>query len=176
MNTLRLCAPLHVQRWNSWTSVNQTIQVFCSMLFTVPFYLRIFIENYTRLWFKKSAKQVNLSLFMNNILWNEKMRVENRTNNRVFESAQIISTCLRGGYMRGAAGRQHRVYSCVHTVCSVLTINVPVVYMARYVMVLRGATSLRGALEGVGPEMATSEASAIWAQKSLCIPPPVSTK
>jgi hypothetical protein len=33
-----------------------------------------------------------------------------------------------------------------------LTINVPVVFMARYVMVLRGATSLRGALEGVGPE------------------------
>jgi hypothetical protein len=41
--------------------------------------------------------------------------------------------------------------------------------MARYVMVLRGATSLRGALEGVGPENrhffgpgnGTSEASAI---------------
>ncbi len=57
----------------------------------------------------------------------------------------------------------------------ILTINVPVVYMARYryVLVLRCATSLRGALEGVGPEnrdflgpeMATSEASAIWAQK-----------
>ncbi len=30
--------------------------------------------------------------------------------------------------------------------------NVPVVFMARYVMVFRGATSLRGALEGVGPE------------------------
>jgi hypothetical protein len=45
--------------------------------------------------------------------------------------------------------------------------NVPVVYMERYVMVFR--FSLRGALEGVGPEnrdflgpeMATSEASAI---------------
>ncbi len=33
-----------------------------------------------------------------------------------------------------------------------LTINVLVVYMAWYVMVLRRATSLRGALEGVGPE------------------------
>ncbi len=33
-----------------------------------------------------------------------------------------------------------------------ITINVPVVFMARYVMILRGATSLRGALEGVGPE------------------------
>ncbi len=41
-------------------------------------------------------------------------------------------------------------------------------------MVLRSATSLRGALEGVGPENrdffgpcnGTSEASAIWAQKS----------
>jgi hypothetical protein len=33
-----------------------------------------------------------------------------------------------------------------------ITINVPVVYMARYAMVLRRATSLRGALEGVGPE------------------------
>ncbi len=52
--------------------------------------------------------------------------------------------------------------------------NVPVVFMARYLMVLRGATSLRGALEGVGPENqdffgswnGTSEASAIWAQKN----------
>jgi hypothetical protein len=34
----------------------------------------------------------------------------------------------------------------------ILTINVPVVFMARYVMVLRGVTSFRGALEGVGPE------------------------
>ncbi len=50
-----------------------------------------------------------------------------------------------------------------------LTINVPVDYMARYVMVLRRATLLRGALRGVGPkietflgtEMATSEANAI---------------
>ncbi len=33
-----------------------------------------------------------------------------------------------------------------------LTINVPVVFMAWYVMILRGATSLRAALEGVGPE------------------------
>jgi hypothetical protein len=33
-----------------------------------------------------------------------------------------------------------------------ITINVPVVFMARYVMILRGATALRGALEGVGPE------------------------
>ena len=35
---------------------------------------------------------------------------------------------------------------------SVVTINVPVVFIARYVVVLRSATSLRGALEGVGPE------------------------
>jgi hypothetical protein len=34
----------------------------------------------------------------------------------------------------------------------ILTINVPVVFMARYVMVLRGATSLREALKGAGPE------------------------
>ncbi len=33
-----------------------------------------------------------------------------------------------------------------------ITINVPVVFMVRYVMILRGATSLLGALEGVGPE------------------------
>ncbi len=33
-----------------------------------------------------------------------------------------------------------------------LAINVPVVFMAWYVMILRGATSLRRALEGVGPE------------------------
>jgi hypothetical protein len=45
--------------------------------------------------------------------------------------------------------------------------------MARYVMVLRGATSLRGALEGVGPKNrdffgpwnGTSEASDILGQK-----------
>ncbi len=44
-------------------------------------------------------------------------------------------------------------------------------------MVLRGATSLLGALEGVGPENwdffgpwnGTSEVSAIWAQKSLAV-------
>ncbi len=35
---------------------------------------------------------------------------------------------------------------------TVININVPVVFMARYIMVLRGATSLQGALEGVGPE------------------------
>jgi hypothetical protein len=34
----------------------------------------------------------------------------------------------------------------------ILTINVPVVFMALYVMVLRGATSFLGALERVGPE------------------------
>jgi hypothetical protein len=33
-----------------------------------------------------------------------------------------------------------------------VVVNIPVVFMARYVMVLRGATSLLGALEGVGPE------------------------
>ncbi len=33
-----------------------------------------------------------------------------------------------------------------------ITVNVPVVFMARYVMVLRRATSLRGALERVDPE------------------------
>jgi hypothetical protein len=32
-----------------------------------------------------------------------------------------------------------------------ITINVPAVYMARYVMILRRTTSLRGALEGGGP-------------------------
>ncbi len=33
-----------------------------------------------------------------------------------------------------------------------LTINVPVVFMAQYIMVLRSATALRGALEGVVAE------------------------
>ncbi len=33
-----------------------------------------------------------------------------------------------------------------------ITIKVPVVYMAQYVMLLRRSTSLQGALEGVGPE------------------------
>jgi hypothetical protein len=37
-------------------------------------------------------------------------------------------------------------------ISSVITINVPAVFIARYVMVLRRATPLRGALEGVGPE------------------------
>jgi hypothetical protein len=45
------------------------------------------------------------------------------------------------------------------------TTNVPVVFMAQYIMILRGATSLRGALEGValkiktflGPEMARAK-------------------
>ncbi len=61
------------------------------------------------------------------------------------------------------------------------TTNVPVVFMARYVMILRGATSLLWALEGVGPENrdffgpwnGTSEASAIWAQKSPKKGPPL---
>jgi hypothetical protein len=46
-----------------------------------------------------------------------------------------------------------------------LTINVPVVFMARYVMILRGATSLRGHWKGwalkietfLGPEMARAK-------------------
>ncbi len=37
--------------------------------------------------------------------------------------------------------------------------------MARYVMILRSAIALRGALEGVGPENRDLFASAIWAQK-----------
>ncbi len=59
---------------------------------------------------------------------------------------------------------------------TVLTINVPVVYMAQYVMVRNEAGKIHyeGHLKGwalelktfLGPEMATSEASAIWAQKS----------
>ncbi len=56
------------------------------------------------------------------------------------------------------------------------TINVHVVYMARYVIVLRRTVQhhYEGHWKGwalkietfLGPEMATSEASAIWAQKS----------
>jgi hypothetical protein len=60
----------------------------------------------------------------------------------------------------------------------IVAINVPVVYMARDVMILMRANPLKGLLEKkigwtlkietfMGPEMATSEASAIWAQKSL---------
>jgi hypothetical protein len=33
--------------------------------------------------YKKSAKQENLSLFMNSIVWNGKMRVENKTKTLV---------------------------------------------------------------------------------------------
>ncbi len=49
-------------------------------------------------------------------------------------------------------GRSHARISAWFTKHAKLTINVPVVFMAQYVMVLRGATSLGGALEGVGPE------------------------
>jgi hypothetical protein len=48
-----------------------------------------------------------------------------------------VFTCLR----------PRSPYPPLHTIY----IRVPV-FMARYVMVLRSATSLRGALEGVGPE------------------------
>ncbi len=53
-----------------------------------------------------------------------------------------------------------------------ITMNVPVVYMERYVMILRQAISITrgigrdGPLEidtFLGPEMASSEASSIWA-------------
>ena len=57
----------------------------------------------------------------------------------------------------------------------IITINVPVVYIARDIVILRPANLFQGPLEGVGPgkilaflgpEMATSKASAIWTQKS----------
>jgi hypothetical protein len=47
------------------------------------------------------------------------------------------------------------------TTRNIITINVPVDFMARYVMILRGATSLRGAMEGVGPE----KSRLFWALK-----------
>ncbi len=54
-----------------------------------------------------------------------------------------------------------------------ITISVPVVYTARYAMVLRRARNItRGIGRGgtwkyfLGPEMAASEANAIWALKS----------
>ncbi len=62
--------------------------------------------------------------------------------------ARYASRKIREKYCKGY------VMSCVYFpegLCRI-TINVPVVFMARYIMVLRGATSLRGALEGVGPE------------------------
>ncbi len=51
-------------------------------------------------------------------------------------------------------------------------------------MILKGANPLLGPLEGVdrenqvffGPEMATSEASAIWAQKGHYVQPPYKQK
>ncbi len=53
----------------------------------------------------------------------------------------------------------------------ILTINIPVVCMGRDVWIWMGGNPQRGPFEGVGPEietflgpeMATSEASAIWA-------------
>ena len=73
--------------------------------------------------------------------------------------------------MQKQFGRLNRKPGTLYT----LTINVPVVFMARYVMTLRGATSLRGALEGVGPEnrdflgpeMALASLVPFRAQKSL---------
>ncbi len=50
----------------------------------------------------------------------------------------------------------------------VITINVPVVFMTRYVMVLRSAASLRGALEGVGPEMARARRVPFGPKKVEC--------
>ncbi len=58
--------------------------------------------------------------------------------------------------------------SCLYSYVKIqdlITINVPVVFMARYVMVLRSATALRGALEGwalkietfMGPEIARAK-------------------
>ncbi len=58
--------------------------------------------------------------------------------------------------------------------CAGITINVPVVYMGQDEMIFMWATFILRALERVGPEnqdffcgpeMATSEASALWAQK-----------
>jgi hypothetical protein len=62
-----------------------------------------------------------------------------------------------------------------HPTQQILTINIPVVYMGRDVWIWMGGNPQRGPFEGVGPEMetfldpemATSEASAIRAQKSL---------
>jgi hypothetical protein len=74
------------------------------------------------------------------------------------------------------------MYKTLHltTVCSwwFLTINVPVVYMGRYEVVLRGAIHNEGHFLGgggpknrdfFGPLNGTSAASAIWAQKSRVI-------
>ncbi len=51
-----------------------------------------------------------------------------------------------------------------------ITSNVPVVFMARYIMVLRGATSLRGALEGVGPENRDFRECHLGPKKSYLVP------
>jgi hypothetical protein len=59
--------------------------------------------------------------------------------------AKYGRTVLRNTSLRGGQ------YRLRHPAC-LITINVPVVFMARYVMVLRVATSLLGVLEGVGPE------------------------
>ncbi len=49
--------------------------------------------------------------------------------------------------------QQLNVWILCHCLTSeIITINVPVVSMARDLMVLRSATALRGALEGLGPE------------------------
>ncbi len=96
--------------------------------------------------------------------------------------AWSCNSSIRGAHASQAVKCQKKAWKSIHWISGykievkkdVITINVPVVFMAWYVMVLRSATSLRGALEGVGPENwdffgpwnGMSEASAIWAQKS----------
>jgi hypothetical protein len=83
-----------------------------------------------------------------------KLRSEIGIENIYLTKAEY-SICLRCSYTvyMYCPTKQLLYYSFqIRVYRSILTINVPVVFMARYLMILRGATSLRGALEGVGPE------------------------
>jgi hypothetical protein len=77
--------------------------------------------------------------------------VFNRVYRREIESVMLVFLTDFVNYCPGGPG--YILSGCLSPPplpCVNITINVPVVFVARYVMVLRRATSLRGALEGVG--------------------------
>jgi hypothetical protein len=70
------------------------------------------------------------------------------TDSTVSEDAGIEHRTVAAWHWQSDSARSHS-HSAIERL--ILTVNESVVYMASYVMVLRRATSLRGALEGVGP-------------------------
>ncbi len=80
------------QRRNSWTWIRQKARDFYSMLFIFSLLVDFYRKPYsTLLYTEESTKQKNSSLFMNSILLNRKMRVENQTKTRVSEKTQVYA-------------------------------------------------------------------------------------